>query len=211
MSQHSHHHFRRLDIAREALDLGARRSVVQQITGISEAELRRVFGACPALTANRGGRPSSVDKLFQGREIHLHASDFYNGFHHLFHRGVPPDESMVVAYRRYLGRHSGDTRLGFDRAFSIVTSVCRLWTSTAPLLKPVRCNTCDALFLAPVGASAADETPCTYCKIARRLHRRERVSPCRENPSPVGPVDTCLGSLSRPAARMNRAGAVPAH
>jgi hypothetical protein len=211
MSQHTHHHFRRLDIAREALDLGARRSVVQQITGISEAELRRVFGACPALTTNRGGRPSSVDKLFQGREIHLHASDFYNGFHHVFHRGVPPDESMVVAYRRYLGRHSGDVRLGFDRAFSVVTSVCRLWTSTAPLLKPVRCNTCDALFLAPVGASAADETPCTYCKVARRLNRRERVGSSGESHSAMESAAMYLGSLSGAAATVNRAGAVPAH
>ncbi len=175
MSQHIHHHFRRLDIAREALDLGARRSVVQQITGISEAELRRVFGTCPALTTNRGGRPSSVDKLFQGREIHLHASDFYNGFHHLFHRGVPPDEAMVVAYRRYQGRHCGDVRLGFDRAFSVVTSVCRLWTTAAPSLKPLRCNACGALFLAPIGASEHDETPCTYCKVAKRLARHDRI------------------------------------
>jgi hypothetical protein len=176
MPHHTYQHFRRLDIAREALDLGARRSVVQQITGLSEAELRRVFGACPALTTNRGGRPSSVDKLFQGREIHLHASDFYNGFHHLFHRGVPPDEAMVVAYRRYQGRHSGDVRLGFDRAFSVVTAVCRLWTLAAPSLKPLRCNACGALFLAPIGASALDETPCTYCKVARRLGRHGRAA-----------------------------------
>ena len=71
MPHHTYQHFRRLDIAREALDLGARRSVVQQITGISEGELRRVFGTCPALTTNWGGRPSSVDKLFQGRQMHL--------------------------------------------------------------------------------------------------------------------------------------------
>lgn len=174
MAQSTYHHFRRLDIAREALDLGARRSVVQQITGISEAELRRVFGACPALTTNRGGRPSSVEKLFQGREIHLHACDFYNGFHHLLQRGVLPDESMVVAYRCYRGRHTGDVRLGFDRAFTVVTSVCRLWTSAAPTLKPMRCNHCSALFLAPLGTSPADETPCTYCRVARRLRRRDR-------------------------------------
>lgn len=175
MPHHTHQHFRRLDIAREALDLGARRSVVQQITGLSEGELRRVFGACPSLTTNWGGRPSSVDKLFQGRQMHLHASDFYNGFHHLFHRGVLPDEAMVVAYRHYQGRHAGDARLVFDRAFSVVTSVCRLWTTAAPSLKPVRCHACGALFLAPIGATEHDETPCTYCKVARRLARHDRV------------------------------------
>lgn len=174
MAAHEHHHFRRLDIAREALDLGARRSVVQQLTGISETELRRVFGACPALTANSGGRPSSIDKLFHGRQVHLHASDFYNGFHHLFHRGAPPDEAMLVAYRRYQDRHAGSVRLGFDRAFWIVTLVCQLWTTTRPSLTPLRCNACGALHLAPVGTSAANGTPCTYCTVDRRLRRRER-------------------------------------
>jgi hypothetical protein len=198
MSHHIHHHFRRLDIAREALDLGARRSVVQQITGISEAELRRVFGACPALTTNCGGRPSSVEKLFQGREIHLHASDFYNGFHHLFHRGVPPDESMVVAYRRYQGRHLGDVRLGFDRAFSVV-------------LKPLRCNTCGALFLAPIGASASDETPCTYCKVARRLNRHARVTSGREGHPALESADVhVVGSTCEPTGA-NNASALPVY
>lgn len=175
MTFQAYPHFRRLDIAREALDLGARRSVVERITGLGETELRRVFGACPALTTNHGGRPSSVDKLFHGRELHLHASDFYNGFHHLFHRGVPPDESIVVAYRRYQDRHSGTGRLGFDRAFTVVTSVCRLWTTAEPTLKPMRCRHCGALSLAPVGSSSFDETPCTYCKVARRLQRSEQL------------------------------------
>jgi hypothetical protein len=211
MSQHVHPHFRRLDIAREALDLGARRSVVQQITGISEAELRRVFGTCPALTTNHGGRPSSVDKLFQGREIHLHASDFYNGFHHLFHRGVPPDEALVVSYRRYQGRHCGDVRLGFDRAFTVVTSVCRLWTTAAPTLKPIRCNHCGALFLAPIGASAADQTPCTYCKTARRLNRHERLEHDHENQLATKPGCLPLASLVSATSGEHCAGTAQMH
>lgn len=176
MANHVHHHFRSLDIAREALDLGARRTVVQQLTGLCEGELRRVFGACPALTTNCGGRPSSIEKLVAGRTMHLHASDFYNGFHHLLNRGVPPDEAMVVAYRHYKERHPGDARLGFDRAFSVVTSVCRLWTSAAPSLMPLRCRTCGARYLALVGASAHDERPCTYCRMAKRYARAERTS-----------------------------------
>ena len=176
MPNHVHHHFRSLDIAREALDLGARRTVVQQITGLCEGELRRVFGACPSLTTNCGGRPSSVEKLVERRIVHLHASDFYNGFHHLLNRGVPPDEAMVVAYRHYKERHPGDARLGFDRAFSVVTSVCRLWTNAAPSLKPLNCRTCGARYLALIGASAQDERPCTYCRVARRFPREEQVS-----------------------------------
>jgi hypothetical protein len=203
MPHHTHQHFRRLDIAREALDLGARRSVVQQITGLSEGELRRVFGACPSLTTNWGGRPSSVDKLFQGRQMHLHASDFYNGFHHLFHRGVPPDEAMVVAYRHYQGRHAGDARLGFDRAFSVVTSVCRLWTTAAPSLKPVRCNACGALFLAPIGASEHDETPCTYCKVARRLARHDRVPHDDVQPHVPGSTHFHLGVTASRSSTMS--------
>jgi len=177
MSQHIHHHFWRLDIAREALDLGARRSVIQRMTGISEIELRRVFGQCPALTANRGGRPRSVEKIFQVRQIHLHASDFYNTFHHLLQRGVPPAESMVVGYRLYLRRHSGEVRLDFDRAFSLVTSACRLWTTDEPSLKSIRCRQCGAQCLAPIGAIATDETPCTYCRAASRLKRLVAVEP----------------------------------
>lgn len=204
MPHHLYQHFRRLGIAREALDLGARRSVVQQITGITEAELRRVFGDCPALTANRGGRPSSVDKLFQGREMHLHASDFYNGFHHLFHRGVPPDEAMVVAYRRYQARHAGDARLGFDRAFSVVMSVCRLWTAAAPSLKSLRCEACGALFLAPIGASALGETPCTYCKVARRLTRHARTARGGAKRLVNGSIRVQLESANRPAANVKQ-------
>ena len=204
MPNHVHHHFRSLDIAREALDLGARRTVVQQITGLCEGELRRVFGACPSLTTNWGGRPSSVEKLVQGRQMHLHASDFYNGFHHLLNRGVPPDEAMVVAYRHYKARHPGDARLGFDRAFSVVTSVCRLWTSAAPSLKPLRCRTCGARYLAPIGASAHDETPCTYCRVARRFARDGRTStqeqPCHQ-PQRAGHRPSARPAASRMSSR----------
>jgi len=177
MPQHIHPHFRQLDIAREALDLGARRSVVQQITGISEQELRRVFGNCPALTTNHGGRPSSIDKLLRVRELHIQASDFYNGFHHVFHRGVPPDEALLVSYRRYKGRHGDDVRLSFDRAFSVVTSVFRLWSTAAPTLKPFRCHQCGALYLAPVWASASDPSPCAYCHFTRWFSRRKPKHP----------------------------------
>ena len=204
MPKHVHHHFRSLDIAREALDLGARRTVVQQITGLCEGELRRVFGACPSLTTNWGGRPSSVEKLVQGRQLHLHASDFYNGFHHLLNRGVPPDEAMVVAYRHYKDRHPGDARLGFDRAFSVVTSVCRLWTSDAPSLKPLRCRTCSARYLAPIGASAHDETPCTYCRVARRFARDgrapDRKQQCHQRQR-AGHQPSAMPAASRRSAR----------
>jgi phage FluMu protein Com len=204
MPNHVHHHFRSLDIAREALDLGARRTVVQQITGLCEGELRRVFGACPSLTTNWGGRPSSVEKLVQGRQLHMHASDFYNGFHHLLSRGVPPDEAMVVAYRHYKDRHPGDARLGFDRAFSVVTSVCRLWTSAAPSLKPLRCRTCGARYLAPIGASAHDETPCTYCRVARRVARDGRASDqeqqCHQRQR-AGHQPSAMPAASRTSAR----------
>ncbi|CAG1018620.1 hypothetical protein BURC_03418 [Burkholderiaceae bacterium] len=206
MAAHQHHHFRRLDIAREALDLGARRTVVQQLTGITEKELRRVFGACPALTANTGCRPSSIDKLFHGRQMHLHASDFYNGFHHLFHRGASPDEAMVVAYRRYQDRHAGSVRLGFDRAFWVVMSVCQLWTNTRPTLTPLRCSTCGALHLAPVGAKAAKGMPCTYCRLDRRSTRRQRrshadVPPQAGRSTPLRQAD---GACAEPTWRTDR-------
>jgi flagellar transcriptional activator FlhC len=163
MSQHTHH-FRSLDIARAALELGARRSVIRQFTGLSESELHRVFGTSPALTMHRGGRPSSVEKLFHRRETHLHASDFYNGFHHLLHRGVAPDEALVVAYRHYQARHRHDARLDFDRAFSVVTAVCRLWTTAPPSLTTMRCGTCHAQFLAALDALPSQKSRCTYCK-----------------------------------------------
>lgn len=211
MRQYTYHHFRRLDIAREALDLGARRVVVEQITGLSTGELRHVFGKCPALTTNNGGRPSSVDKLFHMRVMHLHASDFYNGFHHLLHRGVPPDEAMVVAYRHYQRRHSGDVRLDFDRAFSVVTAVYRLWTATPPSLKPLRCNDCGALFLAPIGATAAAETPCTYCRVAERLNRPSRPAQSRKRQPADGSTRTDFGAAPCVPAQANRAGASALH
>jgi len=182
MEHQTYQHFLRLDIAREALELGARRSVVQQMTGISESELRHVFGLCPGLTGNHGGRPTSIEKLFEGREIHLQASDFYSGFHHLFHRGVQPDQALVVAYRRYQHRHAGNVRLGFDRAFSVVTSVCRLWTTSEPSLRALRCGHCGALFIAPVDTYPWHQTPCTYCRVARRPGRLARTTVVSEPP-----------------------------
>jgi len=211
MSQHTHH-FRSLDIAREALDLGARRSVIRQITGLSESELHRVFGTSPALTMHRGGRPSSIEKLFHRRETHLHASDFYNGFHHLLRRGVAPDEALVVAYRHYKARHPRDARLDFDRAFSVVTAVCRLWTTAAPSLTAVRCGICGAQFLAALDAMPSVRSHCTYCKAAEWLTKRERMpaqAPQQPSKRDPGDVYSLRVPISPSACRMHES--VPVH
>lgn len=114
---------------------------------------------------------------------------------------------MVVAYLRYQGRHAGEVRLGFDRAFSVVTSVCRLWTTAAPSLKPLRCHACGALFLAPIGSSPLDETPCTYCKMARRLGRHRHAM--RGHAYAAEPTDITLGGMASPAGIAKDSGAPP--
>ncbi len=161
-----HSRFDRVEIARQAYDLGARNSLVEVLTGISLPDLRRALGHHPSMSTKPSGMPFSLDTIvFHSRQTHLHASDYFNGVYHLLLRGIAPADALLQAFRLYLDRHPGQTLIDFNRAFLVVRGVTGLWSTSPPELTAARCERCRALSLAPLGSRRIAGDDCSFCKL----------------------------------------------
>lgn len=167
--------FRLLELAKQAFELGARTPVVQTITGLSRAELVRVFHSLPQMHSNPGRTPNSRDWIFRANLIvAVHIARFYAVFNYLQKSGIAPAEALVAAYRRYLQHMGHDVRLTFDRAFTLVTLVTGLWTDEEPALEPVICGVCESLYIGTIGQQP-DSHKCPLCQVTKAFDRNARI------------------------------------
>jgi hypothetical protein len=184
MKQVINRHFRLLEMAKQAFELGARCNVVETITGLSRGELSRTFQSVPQMHANHGGMPSSANWFLNDNNhvIGVHVAHFYAYFFHQFERGISPLEALIVAYQRYFSRYAYDPRLAFDRAFLLITCVHRLWTMSAPTLEAVRCTECRSLFIGALGSSVVLHHNCPLCKLSKEFEKNVRIRGPLTNP-----------------------------
>lgn len=159
-----------MELAKTAIELGARLSIVSAITGLPKWELRLHFcnGDLPAPYIGRA--PWSPDwYLKQKVVVEIHAAVFYASFQAIRQLGYPASDALVTSYKCYLRRFGYDPRLSFDRAFELVTHIDGLWTQSPPTLTTVACRICGSAFLRrrerPVRSAQ-----CPFCKLARTTH-----------------------------------------
>jgi hypothetical protein len=166
-----------LSWAKLALDLGARPSVVERITGIDHKELIRVFFASGPARKSPGAFPSSAEWFMKPNLIvAIQAADFYAHFDKLRHFGTRPAEALIKAYEKHKRMHERDLRLSFDRSFDLVTHVDGIWTTTEPELQAIVCDQCRSLFITSLGDRNRGPSQCPFCKLGKRYGRSGRLS-----------------------------------
>jgi len=184
-------HIKRLAIAREAAELGARKKAVAQLSCLPYRDVARLFsrerGKVP-----RGVPPSSEIWASEAPLLcRVEAAIFCNLFERLRMAGHGSSVSMVVAYREFAGnyqpmlhererieRAQSEDTLTFDRAFQLVANLrlsCpsdrALWLRPDPKYRLVTCSVCGARSV----QADTDLQQCPMCRLVHRLKSDPRV------------------------------------
>lgn len=170
-------HWVTLNWARLALNLGARRGVVERITGIRHSELMRLFCNSTDHRKSPGGFPCSAEWYIKANLITVvHATDFYATFDKLRKAGNPPAEALIKAFEKYAKKYHHDRRLTFDRAFHLITHVDGLWATGQPELQAFPCDRCGSIYVAARWKVARTFEECPMCRLAKKYVSSVRVS-----------------------------------
>jgi hypothetical protein len=181
-TRYAESHIRRLAVACEAADLGARTKVIAALTGLALTEVTRLFSThCQP----RGAEPKPDSWIFKAPLLcRIEAAIFANLFERLRVAGHGSSIAMVSAYRelagtyqpmlherRHLERGLGDDCLTFDRAFHLAADLrvpCpsdgALWLNVNPKYALTTCHSCHARSL-----HAYEEFDCPLCRFMPRL------------------------------------------
>ena len=180
--------WRSLALAREAVELGARVAVTSAFTGLSRAEVQRLFYARSITGRSTGRVPYSpywyvTAALF----VEIQSAFFHASFRALCELGHPPAEALVAAYKHYRRHFGHDLRLSFDRAFELVAHLDGLWTTAAPRLMTVVCHSCKATYITLRGDEPVGTGECPFCKVVRSGNGRllKHLLPA-QSPTDVG-------------------------
>lgn len=170
-------HWVTLNWARLALNLGARRGVVERITGVKHSELMRMFCDSTDNRKSPGGFPCSAEWYIKANLITVvHATDFYATFDKLREAGNPPAEALIKAFEKYAKKYHHDPRLTFDKAFHLITLVDGLWSKGQPELQAFPCDRCGSIYVAARWRVARSFEECPMCRLARKYVSSVRVS-----------------------------------
>jgi hypothetical protein len=154
-----------LRLSREAFALGARPAIVMRLTGITEAEIARVFISAKEARASIGGAPTSPAWATRRTLNNLHLVYFYQRFTLLRARGNRSPESFIAAYAFYRARFAHAPRLSFDRAFYLVGQIDGTWAKARPQLEALACRSCGCLQIRLIGENPL--APCALCDLER--------------------------------------------
>jgi hypothetical protein len=207
-------HIKRLAIAREAAELGARKKAVAQLSCLPYRDVARLFsrerGKGP-----RGVPPSSEIWASEAPLLcRVEAAIFCNLFERLRMAGHGSSVSMVVAYREFAGNYqpmlqaqahrtgqSEDT-LTFDRAFQLVANLRLSCPSDRALwLRPIKVQACDVFCLGARSVQAdTDLQQCPMCRLVHRLKSDPRVRHVKSSAERQrGAFSGCRADLRRSA------------
>lgn len=167
-------HIDALQLARECIELGARMSTVELISGIGQGQLKRLFFAHGEMPPC-GRRPNAPDWLFERAKVEgaAEASLVAVIFEELHHAGTTYTCALVAAYRLYRARCVSTPLVSFDRAFDVICCLYGLWTSRTVELQLHRCSACGSRYLGSMNSSSVKAAKCPFCVLLRR-HTHER-------------------------------------
>jgi Flagellar transcriptional activator (FlhC) len=184
-------HIKRLALAREAAQLGARHKAVAALSCLPYSDvarlLRRGDGKC-----SRGMPPTGDNWASEAPLLcRIEAAIFCNLFERLRIAGYGSSVSMVTAYREFsrnyqpmiherkrIERGQSEDMLTFDRAFHLVANLrvsCpsdrALWLRPDPKYTLATCPKCGARSVKDV----TDVLHCPLCRLVQRLKYDRRV------------------------------------
>jgi flagellar transcriptional activator FlhC len=159
-------HWHALQLAKQAVEFGARLSIVTAFTGISKPELERLFCDTERPRTSTGRHPwSPYWFLTNSIVIEIQAAVFYGCFRRIRQLGHPASDALIAAYRNYLRLFSHDPRLSFDRAFELITHIEGIWTEIKPSLMTVACSDCKSAYIMSRREDAVGSGQCPFCKV----------------------------------------------
>jgi hypothetical protein len=164
-------HWHSMELAKSAIELGARLSVVSAFTGLPKWELRALFCNRELPAPFPGRAPWVADWCLKQRiVVEIHAAVFHAGFRAIRHLGYPAGDALVTSYKTYLRRFGYDPRVSFDRAFELVTHLDGLWTNEPPSLATVDCRSCGSTFIRLRSPAPLRPGACPFCRVSRSKH-----------------------------------------
>jgi len=153
-----------LTIARECVQLGARKKTIELITGLPATFiLRWVFDR---KIGPPKGRPAYSDDFLDRAPLSLQtaASAFAARYERLRESDFPPAQSLITAYRHYVSFPDAPALL-FDEAFYLCCNLEGIWACRSKSLQVASCRRCDSRHLQPYGSAS---TPtCAFCNSRR--------------------------------------------
>jgi flagellar transcriptional activator FlhC len=180
-------HIRALGLAKECAALGARSRTIEYVTGLSHAEIIRLFFPDGAL-APRGRPPSSPEWYYTANLINkAEASIFVSIYRRIRVLQFGPAEALVSAYKHYL-QVCVKPRISFDRAFDLASRVDGLWIVSAPNFSLMLCPACASQYVDSVGEGPSNNENCPFCKLVKRYAHDPRLQasfPAKASPDLV--------------------------
>lgn len=178
-------HLRALGTGQDCSALGAHPRTIAVMTGLSSQEISQYFFPDPA-TSRRGRPPDSTNWYFMSTlSQRVEACVVIGQYARLRRHGFLPAESLIAAYRHYLGVCQEPRLLSFDRAFDIASQLDGIWGATLPTLKLLSCSTCRSEVLAELGEVSISE--CPFCRLIRRVELGLAESPPVAGTQPAPP------------------------
>ena len=166
-------HIRALAVAKECAAFGARSRTIEYVTGLSHAELARLFFADRA-AAPRGRPPASPEWYHSANLLNrTEASIFVSIYRRIRDLGFSPGEALVSGFKHYQQVCSAG-RISFDRAFDLASHVDGLWLVRAPNFSLLACPRCKSQYVAAPSARAV-ASDCPFCKLVKRYPRDPRL------------------------------------
>lgn len=166
---------RALALAKACASYGARVRTITHLTGLpSHDVLRMLF--IDRESAPRGRAPDSPE-WYHGANLlcRAEASIVVAIYRRLRIADFSAGESLVGAYRHYLGVCQPPARISFDRAFDLAAHTDAIWVTETKSFSMVTCPSCHCDFLAAYGSVALSNEHCPFCKLVQRYWTDPRV------------------------------------
>ncbi|WP_418319650.1 FlhC family transcriptional regulator [Piscinibacter sakaiensis] len=186
-----------LSIAKRCVDLGARLSTIEQLSGLPQPEFRHL--AYPTRsTVPRGRTPSSVDWLHRRTTVleQAAAAVVMSSYRRLREGGFPASEALLGAYSHYTEVCDPPYRINLDRALDLASHLDGIWLSRGRSLELIRCPACGSEHLATLGSETRFGSDCPFCALIQRYRVDPRLRAHFPARPPLAASDFQIGVMS---------------
>jgi len=185
-----------LTLAKGCAAHGARVRTISHLTGMNARDVLRLLFP-DRQSVPRGRSPDSPEWYHSTNLLNrAEASIVMAIFRRLRCADCHAGESLLGAYRHYVGVCQPPHRISFDRAFDLAAHTDGLWLTTTRSFSLVRCPSCHSEFLASFGSVARSNEHCPFCKLVQRYGTDARLQSSFPTRPLIAPADVQMGMLA---------------
>lgn len=190
LARSSERHLKRIALARECLQLGARQRTIEILTGLHGRQIAGLLHADQCIPPR--GRPPDTPEWYHGGTMldRTEASVFATLYRRLRDLEFEPVRALLGAYRHYRTVCWHAHRLSFDRAFDLARHLDGIWNAPEACFSLATCPDCGSQYLTDAGPRVRSNHDCPFCKLMARYRCDPRVQ--TSFPTPPLPDPACL-------------------